>query len=161
MTPRHTIIKAGLLAGSLDIAAACIQYTLQTGGPAANVPVFVASGVFGKNAFTGGVEMILAGLLFHYLIAGAFAVAFFWIVPKVAFLNRHWILAGVLYGIFVWALMNLVVLPLSNAPPLPLNIKNSIQAALILIGCIGLPLSFIHRKSRMRRAGPPSSGMGF
>lgn len=42
--------------------------------------------------------------------------------------------------------MNLIVLPLSNTPPLSFDAGKAATAALILIGMIGLPLSFIAGK---------------
>ena len=49
------IVLTGFIAGTLDITAACIQYYIRTGKGPANVLRYVASGVFGKEAFTGGV----------------------------------------------------------------------------------------------------------
>lgn len=71
------IIKAGLLAGTLDISAACVQYYMKTGKNPDYVLKYVASGAFGKDAFTGGIVMSMAGLLFHYLIAFSFTLFFF------------------------------------------------------------------------------------
>ena len=61
-------LKAGLIAGLLDISAAFIQYYSRTGRNPLAVLKFIASGVFGKAALTGGTEMILLGLVFHYII---------------------------------------------------------------------------------------------
>ncbi len=50
-----TIIKAGLIVGTLDILSAFIYYFIKTGDK--NVFVVlraVASGLFGKAAFSGG-----------------------------------------------------------------------------------------------------------
>jgi len=157
MIPLSTKIKAALLVGVLDITAACTQYFIRTGKTPLNVLKFVASGVFGQKALTGGAAMELAGLLFHFLIAGTFAFFFFWIIPKLPFLRRNWLLAAILYGAFVWCLMNLIVLPLSNTPPLQRTASNIIQAMLILMVCIGLPLSLILHKS----AHPSKQQMAF
>lgn len=142
------VIKAGAIVGTLDILAACTYYAIKTGGSnPLNVLKFVAAGVFGKDASTGGGMMILAGLIFHYCIAFAFTVFFFWLFSKTLVLARNKIMTGVLYGIFIWTVMNLVVIPLSNIPPRPFNVVNSIINAVILIVCIGLPLSFMANKS--------------
>jgi hypothetical protein len=138
------IIKAGLIVGTLDIVSACIYYFIKTGGSnPLNVLKFVASGIFGKEASSGGNKMIIAGLIFHYLIAFAFTIFFFWLYSKTHVLSRNKILTGILYGVFVWVVMNLVVIPLSNIPSRPFNLVNSIINAAILVVCIGIPLSFM------------------
>jgi uncharacterized membrane protein YagU involved in acid resistance len=102
----------------------------------------VASGLFGKAAFTSGTSMIVAGLVIHYIIAMAFTVLFFLLVKNTALLRRTRLVTGVLYGVFVWTIMNVLVLPITNAPPLPRTVSRDLQAMAILILCIGLPLSF-------------------
>jgi hypothetical protein len=37
--------------------------------------------VFGADAFKGGGEMVVAGIVFHYLIAYLFATAFYLLYP--------------------------------------------------------------------------------
>jgi uncharacterized membrane protein YagU involved in acid resistance len=140
------IFAAGFIAGTLDISAACIQYYIKTGKGPENVLKFVASGVFGKDAFAGGHLMSLCGLLFHFLIAFAFTTFFFFIYPRLKFLSFNIFLTAVLYGVFVWTVMNRIVLPLSNTPALPFNWAGAATAAGILTICIGLPLAIILKK---------------
>jgi hypothetical protein len=63
------ILKAGLIVGTLDILAAFIQYAIKTGKNPTVVLKFIASGVFGKEAFNGGTMMNVYGLIFHFVIA--------------------------------------------------------------------------------------------
>lgn len=142
------IFKAGLIAGTMDICAACIQYYLRTGKNPENVLRFVASGVFGKEALAGGHLYSAAGLLFHYLIAFSFTVFFFFIYPRLKFLSYNIFLSAVLYGVFTWTIMSRIVLPLSNTPPIPFTWSGAATAAGILIVCIGLPLSIIAKRDR-------------
>jgi uncharacterized protein YacL len=137
------IIGAGLIVGTLDITAACTYYFIKTGNGPANVLKFVASGVFGKEAFSGDAKMLVAGLLIHYVIAFAFTIFFFWLHPKVNGLLKNRILTGIAYGIFVWVVMNLIAVPLSNVASRPFNAINAIINVVILIVCIGIPLSFM------------------
>lgn len=136
-------IKAGLVVGSLDISAACIQYFIKTGKGPAGVLKFVASGVFGKDAFTNNTVMIFMGLLFHFIIAMLFTFFFFWLTAKIPGLLKIKVLTGIVYGVFIWTVMNVIILPLSNTPPLPFKITNAAIAAFILIVCIGIPLAFL------------------
>jgi hypothetical protein len=137
------IITAGLVVGTLDISAACTHYYIVTGKSPVNVLKFVASGFFGNEAFSGGTSMALAGLAFHYLIAFSFATLFMLLYPKLGFLSKHTIVTGILYGIFVWCVMNLIVVPLSNIPQRPFNLSSALINMAILIVCIGIPLSFM------------------
>lgn len=137
------ILPAGLIVGTLDISAAFLYYFIKTGKNPLNVLTFVASGFFGKDALTAGSTMMVAGLLFHYLIAFSFTALFFLLYPKIKAFSKSIIATGIAYGLFVWAVMNLIIVPLSNVAPRPLNATNAIINAIILIICIGIPLSFM------------------
>lgn len=135
-------ITAGIIAGTLDILAAFIQYYIKTGKGPAGVLKFIASGVFGESAFTSDSIMIVAGLLFHFIIAIAFTVFFFWLSSKLPLLLHYKFITAVLYGVFTWCIMQFIVLPLSNAPKLPLSLKGAATAVSILIVCIGFPVVY-------------------
>jgi hypothetical protein len=138
------LIKAWLLVGTLDILCAFGFYFIKTGSKNVEVVLkFVATGVFGKSAMTGGADMIIAGLIFHYCIAFAFTCFFFFLYTKLSLISSHPILAGIIYGIAVWAVMNLIVVPLSHVPARPFDPINAIINAAILVLCIGMPLAFI------------------
>jgi hypothetical protein len=138
------IIQAGLIAGTLDILSAFIYYYVKTGKTNFLVIFkFIASGIFGKAAGEGGSIMILAGFILHYTIAFAFTIFFFWLHPKVNVMSKNRVVTAIVYGLFVWSVMNLIVVPLSNTVHRPFNIANAIINMGILIICIGLPLSFI------------------
>lgn len=145
LPPRNSNIKiilfAGFLVGSLDILSAFVDYYIQTGKGPEGVLKFVASGVFGQSAFSGGAMMIFSGLLFHYIIAFCFTIFFIWLYPRLPFLSKNIIVTAVMYGLFVWLLMNLVVVPLSNVPKTPFPFFKIVKGLLILICLIGLPLA--------------------
>jgi hypothetical protein len=137
------ILSAGLLVGTLDISAAIIQ-TLINKRDVIKLFQFIASGVFGvAQSFSGGLTFAFYGFVFHYFIAFSWTVLFFMAYPRLRFLSINKILSGVGYGLFVWLIMNKVILPLSNTPPIPFVLTKAILAAAILVVAIGLPLSFI------------------
>lgn len=143
------IIFAGLLVGTLDIAAAFIDYYSATGKGPEGVLKFIASGVFGMDAFSGGAGMILAGLLFHFIIAVGFTIFYFWLYAKVKFLSGKPIVFILLYAFFMWAVTHLVVMPLSKVPlegRTDLELWKIIKANLILIFMICVPLTLMARK---------------
>lgn len=153
MSSSKTIIKAALLVGTLDICAALAQFYLKTGkAPFKPVLTFVASGLLGKDAFTNGDGMMFVGLLIHYCVAAAFTVFFFLTVEKTNLVRQQPLLTGILYGAFVWVVMNLLVLPMTNANRLSKEFWNVTIGMLILICCIGIPLSYIAAKQNSVRA---------
>lgn len=146
------IIKAGLIVGTLDILSAFTYYFIMSGK--SNVLIvlkYVASGFFGVRALTGGADMMLAGLLFHYFIAFTFTIVFFLIYPRIPALIKAPLLTGIVYGLIIWAIMNLIVVPQSNVNHRPFNLNNAIINALILIVMIGIPLSYMARAYFGRR----------
>ena len=150
--PWKTVLWAGLLVGTLDISAATTHFLISGGSDPSKIFVYIASGVFGQAAFETGGTMAWWGLFFHYLIAYIWTAFFFLIYPRFGFMSGNWILIGVLYGIFVWLMMNRVVLQLANTPKNPFRLTNAIINCLILIGMIGLPLSFIARKRQQAQS---------
>jgi uncharacterized membrane protein YagU involved in acid resistance len=138
-----TIAKAGLVAGLLDITAAFINYRISTGKNPVRVLEFIASGVFGKSAFAGDATMALLGFVFHMTIALIFAVLFFLLCCKISWLYKDRWTAGIVYGILVWIIMNLLVVPQSNTPPIPFTPAKALLAVGILIVCVGWPVAFI------------------
>jgi len=143
-----TIFLSGLIAGTLDILAAVIIYAVVLEKTTAiKILQSIASGVFKKEAYTGGPQMAWYGLGLHYLIALIFAWFYFIIYPYLPFLKKNVILSGILYGILVWIIMNLIVLPIAF-PLLPEKHFDFplLLSILILIVCIGLPIASITRK---------------
>ena len=140
------ILTAGLVAGTLDISSAFIDYYIGTGKNPLGILNYVASGAFGKSTPFGNTGMMIAGLVFHYIIAFSFTIFFFWLYTRIPFLSANRILTGLLYGIFVWLIMNLIVVQLSNAPHAAIKdmkLARVTKSMLILIFMIGMPLSFI------------------
>jgi hypothetical protein len=153
MTPARTsrslgsaILTTGLVAGVLDGLAAIINYTIQGGRTPQRIFKFIASGVFGPSAISGGTAMVVAGVCFHLAIAMIWTAIFFMAARRLAVLYRNVTVSAVGYGLFVWCGMNLVVLPLSRVPQGKFNLTQAAIGAVILMICIGLPVSFGARR---------------
>jgi hypothetical protein len=138
----RAIARAWLIVGTLDILAAVVLTLLRDANPLGTLR-FIASGVFGAEAFAGGLPYALLGLLFHYCIAMIWTLIFFFIAAPVTNVRRHPILAGVVYGVVVWLAMNLIVLPLSNIPPVSMTFGSAAIGMSVLIAAVGLPLAFL------------------
>lgn len=145
MTKIKTILTAGLLAGTLDILAAFADYYIETGKGPEGVLRFIASGMFGKNAFIGTTMMIWVGLLFHFIITFALTIFFFIVYTKIKLLQLNVILTAIIFAFVSWAITNLVIVPLSNTPAISFKLLNALKAFAILIFTIGFPLAIIFK----------------
>ncbi len=141
-----TIARVGLLVGSLDILSACLHAYIVRGTAPGIVLRFIASAAVGKPAFTGGREMPLLGLLFHFIIAYSFTILFFLLYPHLKIMRKSMALTAIVYGIVIFVVMNLLVLPLTKIPRATFHFDKAAIATGILIIAIGLPLSFFARK---------------
>lgn len=107
------ILLTTLVAGTLDIT-----YAIITWGPvfgkisATQLLQGIASTLAGKDAFTGGIATALLGLAMHYGISLGWTVIYFFIFPHLPFLAWNKWVSGVVYGIFVWSMMSLLIVPL-------------------------------------------------
>jgi hypothetical protein len=137
------VLVAGLLVGTFDILAAFTSFFLSTGKNPLLILKAIASGLLGPAAFAGGGGTLLLGLGLHFCIALAFTAFFFWLYPRVGFLARNKVTAAVLYGVFIWVVMNLLVLPLSLVAARPFQPLPALREGLILVGMIGVPLAFL------------------
>ena len=136
------ILLTGLIAGTLDILSAYVSFFIETGLISRRMFQYIAGGALGlKNALNGGVPVILLGVFFHYFIAFAFTVFFFFLYRKNKVFGLNKYLAALLYGFFIWTVMNVIVLPLSALPPVPINWKGAPLDSLILAVTIGIPAS--------------------
>ena len=115
----RAIVWGGLLAGVGDIAFAFVVSWLRGVGPV-RVLQSVASGLLGRAATEGGAATAALGALLHFLIAFAWAAAYWLASRRLTALTRHPVVCGLLYGALVYFVMYFVVLPLS-AIYFPLN----------------------------------------
>jgi len=140
------IFWAGLISGTLDAIASSSIFYFKLGLHPGQVMQFVASAIFGPEAFKGGLPMVITGTVAHYLISFAFAGFYFLIFPYLKITRSNPMGAGILYGGFIWMFMNLGVMPLSavQAPPFELiGVLVSIICHMILVG---LPISLIAKR---------------
>lgn len=110
----RAIAWGGLLAGLGDITFAFVVSGLRGVGPV-RVLQSVASGLLGAAAREGGMWTAALGALLHFLIALAWAAVYWLLSRRLKVLVRRPFVCGPLYGLAVYALMYLVVLPLSAA----------------------------------------------
>ena len=141
------IIASGLIVGTFDaIAASVFSYGFSGASPD-RVFRYVPSGVFGKDALTGGMSVAAWGLFFHYIVASGWTALFYFLYPKINVMSSSKYVAGIAYGLFIWLMMNFVVVPLSNVPPsvFHFTIRTAVMI-MIHMFIIGVPISYMVNK---------------
>ncbi|MES1250124.1 MAG: hypothetical protein ABUL46_05535 [Chitinophaga rupis] len=141
-----TILLVGLLAGLLDGIAATLLFLARGNKNPGTLFRYIASAVFGKAAFAEGGFMVFMGLLFHFLIALAFVSCYFLLYAHISWLGAYPLAAAAVYGLLIWVIMNLGVLPLSKAAPRPFSWSFALINMLILMVAIGLPTAYLARQ---------------
>jgi hypothetical protein len=139
-----TIAITGLIVGAMDITAA-IVVVISRGSTATRLLQFVASGLIGQKAFEGGIATAALGLGLQFVIAFCVVTVFYVASRSFPIVHRHAAITGMVYGLIVFGVMNLIVLPLSAAKP-----RHTLTGDLIQIGIhmfvIGLPTSLLVRR---------------
>jgi hypothetical protein len=142
------IFWGGLIAGALDLAAACVASWLRANVRPVRVMQSIASGILGSDAYTGGAKMAALGVALHFLIATTATALFYFASRKLKFMIEQPVIWGLVYGVLVYVFMNFVVLPLSRFPPSRTapTLSGRMIGLLIIMFCIGLPIALIVRR---------------
>jgi hypothetical protein len=106
----------GLMAGGLDLAYAFTVYGARSVAPL-RILQSIASGVFGREAYLGGLELGVAGAALHFAMAALMAAAFVVASLKAPRLLTAPLACGAAYGLGLFVVMNYIVVPLSAAYP--------------------------------------------
>ena len=139
------ILVGGGVAGFLDITYAIVFSTLRGGTPTRLLQT-VASGALGLRAYDGGAATALLGLLFHFAMTFAIAAVFYAASTRSALLTRRPVLMGALYGVIVFGVMKLVVLPASAFPyPVTFSLLASGTDLLSHMFFVGVPIALAAR----------------
>lgn len=150
-SPFWTIFWIGLVAGTLDIADNLIFNQLRGITPD-RVFRYIASGLIGINAARSWPASVALGVAIHYSIALFWTVLFYAASRKLWILTRRPVFSGLVYGAFVYLVMNLIVLPLSRVPfrPAAMTLASRINGVLAILLFIGLTISLLVRKNLPR-----------
>ena len=103
------ILVGGLVAGTVDIGAAALINMLDP----RIILRFIAGGLLGNAALQGGVGVVWLGLLLQWAMSLVIATIFVLAAMRLRWMAARWILAGLAYGVIVFAVMNYVVMPVS------------------------------------------------
>ncbi|HEY1895929.1 MAG TPA: hypothetical protein VGG62_06640 [Terracidiphilus sp.] len=135
------ILIGGTIAGILDITSAFI-----TGG--VNVPRGIAGGLLGPSARNStGIGVWILGLAIHFFIAFSAATVYCQASRILPFLKENFVVCGMFFGIALFLVMYLVVMPLCA-----FHFRGPYSQRLLITGLIvhmlliGLPIGWsLHR----------------
>ena len=134
------IAAGGGIAGALDLTQAMILFGW-------DIPLVIAGGLLGRQAFHGGVGTYVLGVALHFFIACSAAAVYYAASRRLGFLKEHPLVCGLFFGAAVQEVMNLIVLPLSALHARgPYKLHDLILGLLVHMAVVGLPISFSVRR---------------
>jgi hypothetical protein len=134
------IAVGGLIAGTLDLTQACILFGVK-------IPLAIAAGLLGPQAFQGGASMYLLGVCLHFFIALSATAIYYAASRKLTFLTEYPLICGLFFGAAVEVVMGYIVLPLSALHATgPYELHNVLQGLAVHMVVVGLPIAYSVRQ---------------
>lgn len=134
------IAVGGLVAGTLDLLQACILFGW-------DIPLAIAGGLLGKQAFEGGVAIYILGVMLHFFIAGSATATYYFASRVLPFLQEYPLVCGLFFGAAVEDFMRFVVLPLSAFHSHgPYKYNDLVLGLAVHMVVVGLPIAYSVRR---------------
>ena len=135
------ILIGGAVAGTLDQIAAFVTSGF-------NVPRVVAAGLLGPQIIHSSHSGFwILGLVLHFFIAFSAAAIYCITSQKQEFLKEHFFVCGMFFGVAVFLVMYLIVMPLSALHYKgPYTLTTLLQAVTIHMALIGLPIAAVRAR---------------
>lgn len=150
----RAIVLGGVIAGVFDLLYAFIFYGFRGVSPL-RILQSIASGLLGSASYTGGWLSAVLGLVLHFSILVAAAGTFYGASRRFGWLVRHAVISGIVFGLCVYGVMNLIVVPLSAFPHRqafpPLVLITGLLAHMFLVG---VPIALCIRAGAARAGNP-------
>lgn len=140
------VLLGGLAVGTFDLVFACMWWAIAANVPPTRIFQSIASGLYGRASFEGGVRTAAVGIVAHYFIAACMVLAYALVASRSPSLIRHPWRWGPVYGVFLYAAMNFVIVPLSAAAPAPTR-PAWMAASVVVHVLIGIACAFIARNA--------------
>ena len=141
----RAILYATLVVGVLDATDGVVFLGLHGQNPI-QVLQYIASSLLGARSFSGGLASAGLGLVLHFAVSLVVATIYILVSRRIAVLRAKWVLLGLLYGAAVWAVMNLVVLPLTAVAHGPITTAALVNGLMSHALFVGLPSAFFAKK---------------
>ena len=149
LSAARAILFGTLTVGTLDALDAIIFFGLRSGAKPIRIFQGIAFGLIGPAARQGGLKTAALGVFLHYVIAFGIVVTYYLVSRRVRLLTARPVVCGLLYGLVAYAVMNLVVLPLSKVggPAMP-AMPVLVNGLLIHMFGVGLPSALFAASAR-------------
>jgi len=147
------VLRIGLIAGTFDITENII-FNAFRGITPKMIFQYIASGLIGIKAALGlGIASVALGVGIHYFIATSWTAVYYAASRQWRVLVRRPVISGILYGGFVYIVMNFIVLPLTRIPhsKAAITLASRISGVLALLFCIGLTIALLVRQADSAR----------
>jgi uncharacterized membrane protein YagU involved in acid resistance len=141
-------IFAGLIVSVLIGAGTTLNFIASGGENPIRLLQFVASGFYGDHAFAKESQTFMAwiGLLFHTFVSWSWAFLYFILYDKITSLVKNWWLSGISFGLLIWLIMAFVIMPLSQAPRVPVELPGAVIDIFIIVVGAGLPIALLSNR---------------
>ncbi len=150
LSPVRAIVYGAVVVGALDLLDALVFFGLRGVAPV-RICQSIAAGLLGRAAFQGGAATAALGVALHFFIATCVVVTYYLASLRLRVLVRHAVIAGMVYGLAVYGVMNYIVIPLSALGGRgPFVLPVFINGLLIHAFGVGLPAALF-----VRPAHPP------
>lgn len=137
-----------LIAGTLDIFLAFLESYLLNNIKPEVVLKFITSGLIGVKAFEPNKLFVMLGLVLHYAITTIVTLIYIKTNTFNQFKTKNKYLSGIIYGLCVWLIMNIIVMPLSNTPALNRSMVEIALSIIIQIVAVGFPIALGYAKCK-------------
>lgn len=103
----------------------------------------IAAGVLGPDAFAGGTATASLGAFLQFFISCGIAAVFYIACLRWPILFQRPVTYGAIYGAIVYLVMTYVVVPLSQAMPVPFIPSWFLASVIGHVVLVGLPVALI------------------
>lgn len=148
VSARGWLLRGIAAVAVLDICAAFVVASVTRGTSPARVLQAIASGLVGSVAYMGGWLTVVLGALLHTMIATGVVLVLHLAVRRWPALVTRPVPAGAFYGVMVWAVMQFVVLPLSQLRMGQREPAGMARAIVIHILFVGIPAALAVRRAQ-------------
>jgi len=140
----NAILLGGFVAGTIDISAATL---ISRKHDFVLILHAIASGLIGLEAsLAGGFTTALLGLVLQWVMALIIAAVFVVASGYLPILRKHWLPAGLVYGVVIFFVMNFVVVPLSALRTVPHFTVQSFTLNMVAMLVFGIIVAWFARE---------------
>ena len=117
----------------------------------------IAAGWLGRDSYSGGAATALLGTLSHFAIAIVASATFYAASLRLSGLVHHVFVAGAVFGLGMYGVMNFIVVPLSAVARSPASAPlTTITGLLVHMFLVGVPIALGARQASRRALAPRS-----